>query len=519
MHDRWHKLAWPTILLLALFHGGLYASLLPPWSIIDEPQHFHYIQRLAEQDSIPIAGQTYISLEIVDSLFETRHWETFHWSTPDSRLPQNLGLIGHSYEGYQPPLYYALFAPLFSILPGGILVKLYWLRWATVGLSLLTVWMAWRMTRELFPEKPALAYSVGLFLALLPERAASISRVSNDVLLEVLAAAFIWVCTRAVLKGLTLRRSLLLGLLLGLGVLTKTSMAILAVLLPPVFWTNRRVSRWALCAVGTAGIALALIVPLLIRNLTLYGDLTGFSGFEASHVIAAPPLTGQNILSAVWDLFRHYWVIWWKGAMVKKNVLLDFFYLLLAIFSGLGLAGLVVHTRQRCASETDNRRCWIAAIYALALGSYATAVLVSYYQGYIPVIQGRFLLPVIVPASVLLIWGLWHAPGRQILVAATLLTLIALDVLSLFGNLLPYFYYWSAFAMGGMPQSYSPGWQWAWTTFYSRFLGDKPVLLQPILVLTPLLYVATLVLAGKVFIELNTTPNRWSVTTDSQSGT
>ena len=518
MHDRWHKLAGPTILLLAFFHGGLYASLLPPWSMIDETQHFHYIQHLAEQYATPVVGQTHISLEIVESLFETRHWETFHWPTPNSHIPQDLGFIGHSYEGYQPPLYYALFAPLLGVMPGNVLVKLYFLRWATVGLSLLTVWIAWRTTLELFPEKRALAYSVGLFLALLPERVASISRVNNDVLLEVLAAAFIWVCTRAVLQGLTLRRSLLLGLLLGLGALTKTSMAILAVLLPPLFWVNRRISNWLYCALGTGGIALVLIAPLLIRNLSLYGDPTGFSGFKALDVIPAPPLTGQTLFSSAWDLFRHYWVLWWKGATVRSNLLLDVFYVLLVILGGFSLAGLVRYIRQRCKSGTDNRRCWIAAMYALAIGSYAAAVLVSYYQGYVPVIQGRFLLPVVVPTSLLFMWGLWHTPYSRILVPVTLLALIALDVLSLFGNLLPYFYYWSAFATGGVPQSYLPSWQWAWGIFYSRFLSDKPVLFQPVLILTPLLYVATLVLAGKVFIQMNATYNRHSVMIDSQSG-
>lgn len=518
MHDRWQRLAGPSLLLLALFHGGLYASLLPPWSMIDEPQHFHYIQRLSALETSPITGQTHLSPEIIESLFATRHWEFLHWSTPDSHIPQDMGPIAYSYEGHQPPLYYALLAPLLNLLPGSILYKLYFLRWATLGLSLLTVWIAWRLTLELFPKKHALAYSVGLFMALLPERAASVSRVNNDVLLEVLAAAFVWTCTRAMLKGLTLRRSLLLGMLLGLGVLTKPSMAVLALLLLPVFWVNRRVSRWLPCALGTGGITLALTVPHLIRNLVLYGDLTGFSGFRALYTIPVPLLTAQTFLSSVWDLFRHFWAIWWKGATASNNLLLNVLYLVLAVLSGVSIFGLVRYIRQKHETEQDDRKPWSLVLYALAIGGYAAAALVGYLQGYIPVIQGRFLLPVVVPVSLLFVWGLWYAPYRRLLVPATLLTLIAIGLLSLFGNLLPYFYYWSAFATGGVPQSYSLGWQGAWATFFPRFLSDKPIAFQPLLITTPFLYLAALVLATKVYSEMNTSSERGSATIVSQTG-
>src|SRR3989304_130835 len=97
-----------SILLLGLFHGGLYASFLPPWGLIDEEQHVHYIQSLAVHQEIPLVGKTYLSQDIVDSLFETRRWEVFHWPTPQSRDPRAMGLEGHSYEGYQPPLFYLL---------------------------------------------------------------------------------------------------------------------------------------------------------------------------------------------------------------------------------------------------------------------------------------------------------------------------------------------------------------------------------------------------------------------------
>src|SRR5258707_13519757 len=112
------------ILVLALLRGGLYASYLPPWGLVDEEQHLHYVQYLAEHQAIPVVGQTYLSAEIIDSLFATHRWEIFHWPGPPSHAPESMGLEGYSYEGYQPPLAYLALVPIYWLLPGDILTKL-----------------------------------------------------------------------------------------------------------------------------------------------------------------------------------------------------------------------------------------------------------------------------------------------------------------------------------------------------------------------------------------------------------
>ena len=71
------RAALALLLLLAFLHGALYALFLPPWGLIDEAQHLHYIQYIAEQQSLPVAGELYLSDEIVASLFATQRWQTF----------------------------------------------------------------------------------------------------------------------------------------------------------------------------------------------------------------------------------------------------------------------------------------------------------------------------------------------------------------------------------------------------------------------------------------------------------
>ena len=371
------RLAWLAVFIVALLHGGLYASFLPPWALTDEEQHVHYIQHLVEKQALPVVGQTFLSPEIAASAFQAQRWKTFHWPAPTSPYPQDWGLEGHSYEGYQPPLFYALLAPVYAVLPPPLLIKVYGLRWAMVSISLVTIWLAGKITRELFPQQSHLPLVVGLLLAVLPERIAAVSRVNNDVLLEVLATAFIGVVTQTMLGGLSIRRAQWLGALLGLGVLTKASAAVLVLLLPVVFWANRSVSNWRQCVLWTFGLATVLIAPFIARNLWLYGDLTGFASFrtlnETLGVFSPPDLTPPSVLLAIGELFRHFWLIWWKGSHVKSNLVLEGIYIVLAllsVLSSVGLAQFISKQRPLWAHQVTQ----VLVLYVLVIGGYAVAV-------------------------------------------------------------------------------------------------------------------------------------------------
>lgn len=486
-------LAIIAILFLALVRGTMYASFMPPWGLIDEQQHMHYIQHLAEYKAIPIVGQTFLSEEIINSIFQTRRHEAFHWPTPTSQDPQKIGLEGHSYEGYQPPLFYILFVPLYTILPDDILTKVYGLRWGVVGLSLLTVWFTYRTAIELLPQHPLLPLAICLLLILIPERTMSVSRVNNDVLLEVIATAFVWVSTRSILRGLSIRRAQLLGLFLGFGILVKSSMIVTGIFLPFVFWINRRNPYLRLYLLWTCGVATVLILPLIVRNWWLYGDLTGFSSFSVISNFNAPELTGDVLISGFLDIFRHFWVVWWSGGQVTKNPLLNGLYLVLALISAMGLAKITNYMRHNCRQKGIDKIIQVVLMYMTGIAAYAIAILTSYFTGRIPIIQGRFLLPVVAPIVILFGWGIWQSRHRKSIYLITVSILVIIDTFSLFGNLMPYFYYWSAFVQNGIVQSYTPlAWQEACDLFFSRFLSDKPASLQPILIWIVPLYIFTL---------------------------
>lgn len=490
------RAALSLLLTLAFLHGCLYALFLPPWGLIDEAQHLHYIQTIAEQQSLPVAGNLYLSDEIVASLFATRRWETFHWTPPPSALPQEMGLEGYSYEAYQPPLFYLAMTPVYWLLPQDMLSKVYGLRVAAVLLSLVTVWATYRAAGLLLPQFPRLPFWAGLLLVSIPERAIATSRINNDVLLEVVGALFFLVLTHAVVAGLNGRRGLLLGLLLGLGVWVKISAGVLGVPLLLFLWLHRRDPAWWKGMTWVTVVAAPLGLALVLRNLWFYGDLTGFAAFEQLHRLAPVDTSFMGFVRALVSLTNHFWLVWWKGSEVGQNSLLTLFYVLMAfvVAAAWWRLGSELWPRRKVEMLVPMQRQQrgLALIYGVAIVAYAVAVFNGYYQGMVPVIQGRFMLPVVLPFVLLLVWGIsYFARGEQI----TLVVVVGLwgmGLLSLFGNLVPYYYYWSGVLAGTMPPLAGLGAMEMARLIFERVMMDKPPMLAPLLLALPVFYLLML---------------------------
>jgi 4-amino-4-deoxy-L-arabinose transferase-like glycosyltransferase len=123
-------------------------------------------------------------------------------------------------------------------------------------------------------------------MGLLPQFIFITSVVNNDHLAIVAGAAISYLLARALIRGVTWDIALLLGLALGVGLMTKTNLlvyipiALLALALPGL--PGLGVSRWATFARKRAPVlAVVGVVCLLVggwwilRNLLMYGDLLG----------------------------------------------------------------------------------------------------------------------------------------------------------------------------------------------------------------------------------------------------
>jgi hypothetical protein len=438
------------IVLLGVLHAWLYALVMPPWGLLDEHQHFHYVQLIAQEGRAPVLWRDRLSEEIVDSVFAVqRHVVTLGAESMPTReeLTRSEQIFeGYSYEGLQPPLYYAILAPFYPLGPPDVLGKLFILRSVGVLLSGITLVLVWVGARRLWPASPFVAVTAALFVALLPERAASAGRLNNDLLVEITCAGVFAGLAWAWSSGTTWRRAVLVGLCLGLGILTKLSVAVVlpAILLGWVIAGMIHHRPWPATLGQTAAIlalALVCIIPVVVRNLLLYGEPTGVNAFIARvGPFVAGPLSERVVTGAV-DLVRNSWAVVWDGDRVVTKPS--------AAFLQLGLVtitALVVYAPGRAWTRHDERvtpvaRCMLVTGCA-ALGLVGALTLFGYVEGSVPWVQGRFLLPALLPSAWAMGFGLWLLGRRWRGLAATLLVSLSavLSLSVLFFHALPKFY-------------------------------------------------------------------------------
>lgn len=384
-------------LLFSLAIGAAYAASLPSWDLVDEEQHVHYVQYLVEQHELPVVGTLALSPEIIASLFATDRWGRLGFPRPLSDDPVDMGLEGLSYEAYQPPLFYMALAAPYALLPQAMLDKLYGLRALVVLMAAASVLGSYLLARALWPDEKLLAFGVATLLPLIPERAMAVSRVNNDVLAELAAVGVLVLLARCTRGGLDIRRGLILGLALGLALLTKlNAVALIPAVL--VVWGAMygtiRLWRWLACGGAIALGALAVSGWFFYRNAALYGDWTGIAGFLRI-VRFTPRSSPPEVLAA---LARGFWGMWWDPLIFA-----------FALLGALAFCVAVVGTGRAWSRGLMGRE---EKIIVLALGAMLTSAVVGVWQGaaggWVPTLQGRFILPAYAPIVMLTLAGVFR---------------------------------------------------------------------------------------------------------------
>ncbi|MCX6029664.1 MAG: glycosyltransferase family 39 protein [Chloroflexi bacterium] len=164
------------VLLLYVALATLFAVFTPPWQAPDEPAHYNYVGYVAAHGDFPV-------LQMGD------YPNTYLEEIKARGFPPDLSVAPIRYEFHQPPLYYVLAAPIFSLAGGDLLA----LRLFSVVLGAGLVFMAYAIARRVCPDRPALALGTAAFVATLPQHLATVSQVGNDVLAELLFAMTLFV--------------------------------------------------------------------------------------------------------------------------------------------------------------------------------------------------------------------------------------------------------------------------------------------------------------------------------------
>jgi len=434
LHHDTAPLVLAVVLACYVGLGALYAWQTPAWQTPDEPAHFNYVQYVAEENALPLLQAGDYPHEYLEEI-------------KAARFPATMSIAPLRYESHQPPLYYVLAAALYRAtagltLGGRILI----LRLFSVLLGTAALWVLYRLLHESFPWPGFVSLAAVAFAATVPMHLAMTAAINNDALAELILALLLWVAVRTLREGLDRRKALLMGLLMGLVLLTKTTIYLVAggtVLMTVLLAESRqqkadsgnlagaeRAQLWAKARFLAVVVVLALILalPFFVRNARLYGGLDVL-GWQRHDSIVTGQLRTADLIAQIGlssfvrrlalTTFRSFWAQFgWMGVPVDERI-----YLALALWTVVLAAGLAIFLLRRC-----KRRAAITAGQGrilLLLGA-ATVFTVMTYLGYnlkFVQHQGRYLFPALGPLALGAALGLQEVlrPRTARILAAVLL--------------------------------------------------------------------------------------------------
>ncbi|MGI6368896.1 MAG: DUF2142 domain-containing protein [Anaerolineae bacterium] len=394
---------WLAMILLV--YGTLasaYALRTPAWQVPDEPAHYNYVRYIAEARQLP---------ELRPGDYPGAYLEEIK----SARFAPSYSIEPIRYESHQPPLYYVLATPVFlAARAAGVAVPLLPLRLFSVSLGAVTLLLTYALMRSLYPQDDQLALGAVACMALVPMQLAITGAVNNDGLVMLLLTLLVWQLV-VIDSAWSWGRAALLGLLVGLALLTKLQAYIAA---PLVFlswaWSlyraRRRRDRLApLLGQGAlaAAVAALLVAPWLARNAQVYGpgDLLAMVRHEqvTSGQLATSALLAEHGLPATLRMllettFHSFWgQFGWMALPLPRRV-----YALLGaavLLAALGLLDRAITARGKPRPQSVYR--------ALLLGCWAafTTAGFGWYNLQVVQHQGRYLFPALPVWSLLLVSG------------------------------------------------------------------------------------------------------------------
>lgn len=401
---RRHLLFWP-VLAAYLLLGLLYAVYTPDWQAPDEPAHYNYVSQLADGE-LPVMEPSDYDQEYIEDIVSSR----FDPAYDPGRL---------TYEDWQPPLYYLLGTPVYEAGRGSLEA----LRAVSVLLGAVVVSLAYLVGLRLFPEQPWVGLGTAVFVAFIPQHLAMLGSVNNDSLSELLVAAILLLLVSPWPEGDT-RRLVGMGIVLGLGFLTKGSVYVMAPVIG-LFLLIRFWGRWG--ELVRAGLLVFLPALLLgavwwARNALLYGNFDILArqvhdrvavGQLRTSELAAQVGTAQVVWLFVAESFRSFWgQFGWMAAPLPGWAYTLLKLLTLAVVLGLAVLGWRWLRGRDFAALYPGTTLDLAGFAALVATFLLTFALLAGYNLTFVQHQGRYLFPALVPIGLGAVLGLgeWLRP-------------------------------------------------------------------------------------------------------------
>jgi 4-amino-4-deoxy-L-arabinose transferase-like glycosyltransferase len=449
--------------LVAIVNAVCWSVVSPPFQLPDEPDHFAYVQHLAETDHLPSSsGFAYPPAEanalaylLHERVQFSQESHTIASQAEQQRLEAELALpLSRSEPGdageaaSQPPLYYALETLPYELGSSGTLLdSLALMRLFSALLGGLTALFAFLFIREVLPGT-RWAWTVGgLGVALAPTFGMMSGAVNPDALLFAVSSALFYCLARAFRRRLTRRLAIATGAAIAIGCMTKLTflgllpgavVGLLALAIREARTAGRSAFRSLALALAVAAIpvGLYLIDDALSGRLTLkvLSGVVAFSGHHGSFLGAIPYVWQVYLprlpgMSPAFHGISGSWI--WFEQLVGKYGWLDTTFPAWVVKVALIPAGLiaVLFVRALVVDRRALRTRWVElAVYILMSLGVLTIIGVDEYVHRIPneYMQLRYVLPMIALMGTVLALAARGAGRRWGPVAGTLIVLVVL---------------------------------------------------------------------------------------------
>ena len=371
-----------------------------------------------------------------------QHVGMIKWIAENGALPLQSGEHEHLYgqEASQPPLYYLLMTPVWQLLDtsdfddrfrkspftivgdplrlgnrnqilykqpyppdlSGSSLALYSIRLLSLVMGAVTVGVVFQSARTVMPEEPGIAVLAAGLTAFNPQFIFISASVSNDNLVNMLAALIAWQMLVMLRHGFQTRRSLVLALLIALASLSKLSGLVVGVVvgLAAIWLLIRTRDRRGFCILVSALLLFWLVIAgwWYGRNLMLYGELFGTA--RMLDFFGRRSITPLRLFA---EEFRGLRVSYWAVFGAFNIVVDELFYLLMDLLTVTGALGLIVFlARQRRSTRVITAVCFLGIMLVLGAGTLIAWSLQTWAS------TGRLLFPYITSASLLMALGI-HA--------------------------------------------------------------------------------------------------------------
>lgn len=278
-----------------------------------------------------------------------------------------------------------------------------------------------RLGRVIFPQRPGIALGMMALVAFIPQFLFLGASVNNDNLVILISSWTVvllagWLCIPA---GRLPRwpQLVLLGVLLGLAALSKLSGALLwplaGLVLLWLAWRANTRARSTLAVGAAVVLLLALVVSgwWFVRNLGLYGDLSGISAHLAVMGRREPPATFEAAMAEFRGFRYSFWALFgWFNVLVPQ-----LFYWIVDILSLVACAGMGLYVVRRelarrqaghgsGAASCPRLKVSVLIMLVAWVGLVVTGLL--RWTLLTPASQGRLLFPALAPLALFLVVGL-----------------------------------------------------------------------------------------------------------------